>query len=100
MSCSQNGWTGPIYPNSSDTNAVLNGVENCGDLGCLFNIRDDPTEHINLAEKMPSVLEDMRKKLTGYQESQFKPDTGEFVMQMACDTAMNKYGGFWGPFLQ
>ena len=29
-------------------------IENCGD-GCLFNIKSDPTDHINLATKMPDV---------------------------------------------
>ena len=96
---SQNGWTGPVYPNSSDPNAAVKGVENCGDTGCLFNIHDDPTEHKNLAREMPDVLKDMRKKLADYRETQFKPVTGKRMRIEACDTAVNKYGGFWGPFL-
>ncbi len=94
-----NGWTGPTYPNSSDPNAAVNGFADCGDSGCLFNIKDDPTEHSNLAESMPSVLKDMQKKLAAYQVTTFNPLTGPHRRKEACDTAVHKYGGFWGPFV-
>ncbi len=93
------GWTGPTYPNSSDPNAAVNGIANCGDSGCLFNIREDPTEHNNLAESMPSVLKDMQKKLSDYQKTQFKPGVVKNMRTEACNAALNKYGGFWGPYL-
>ena len=89
-------WTGPHSPNA--TSKVSNAIENCND-GCLFNIKTDPTEHINLATKMPDVLEEMQKKLKKYQETYFNPDRGKRALA-ACDAAINKYGGFWGPFLQ
>ena len=39
-----------------------------------------------------------RKKLQDYQATYFNPDHGSESPQ-ACDTALNKYGGFWGLFL-
>ena len=68
----------------------------CGD-GCLFNIKEDPYEYENLATKMPDVLAQMQKKLTKYQDTYFNPDRGK-IWPGACETALNKYGGFWGPF--
>ena len=92
---SHSGWTGPHSPNT--TTKDKNVVENCGD-GCLFNIKSDPTEHVNLATKMPDVLEEMQKKLKKYQKTFFSPDRGG-KMPEACDAALNKYDGFWGPYL-
>ena len=89
------GWTGPHYPNS--TNRV-DAEMDCKDSGCLYNIKTDPNEHVNLASKMPDVLAEMRKKLSGYQGTHFEPDRGN-EWPGACDAALNKYNGFWGPFL-
>ena len=47
---------------------------------------------------MPDVLAQMQKKLQKYQETYFNPDRGS-AWPGACETAINKYGGFWGPFL-
>ena len=69
----------------------------CGD-GCLFNIKQDPNEYNNLATTMPDMLKTMQKKLQEYQSIYLSPDRGN-DSQKACETALNKYGGFWGPFL-
>ena len=61
-------------------------------------LKDDPYEYVNLATKMPDVLAQMQKKLQKYQETYFNPDRGD-VWPGACETALHKYGGFWGPFL-
>ena len=92
------GWTGPIYPNSTHPSGGISAVKLCGDTGCLYNIKDDPEEHHDLASSMPDLLKKMRKKLQKYKDSHFDPDRGK-VWPAACDTALNKYGGFWGPFL-
>ena len=90
-------WTGPQYPNATTTPKNIHIEEHCGD-GCLFNIKNDPNEYENLAGKMPNVLADMQKKLQKYQATYFNLDCGE-KSPKACETALNKYGGFWGPFL-
>ena len=92
------GWTGPVYPNNTHPNGGIEAVERCGDTGCLYNIMKDPLEHVNLASQMPDMLKDMQTKLQKYQATHFNPDRGN-IWPGACDTALNKYGGFWGPFL-
>lgn len=61
-----------------------------------YNIKNDPFEHVNLASKMPDVLKNMRTKLQKYQATHFNPDRGS-IWPGACDTALNKHGGVWGP---
>ena len=95
---SENGWTGPQYPNQTNPRGGIISVEHCGDDGCLFNIKDDPEERVNLATKMPDMLKEMQIKLKEVQDTYFSPNRGG-VWPGACDTAINKYGGFWGPFL-
>ena len=90
-------WTAPQYPNTSTPHDKIHVEEQCGD-GCLFNIKEDPDEYVNLATKMPDILAQMQKKLSKYQATYFDPDRGE-KSPLACDTALKKYGGFWGPFV-
>ena len=94
----QSGWTGPQYPNLTNPNGGIKPIEHCGDDGCLFNIKNDPEERVNLATKMPDMLKEMQTKLMEVQATYFNPNRGG-VWPGACDTAINKYGGFWGPFL-
>ena len=89
--------TGPKYPNVTTTKRAISKNYNCGE-GCLFNIKQDPNEYNNLATKMPDMLKSMQGKLQEYQKTYFNPNRGK-VWPGACETALNKYGGFWGPFL-
>ena len=89
------GWTGPHYPNSSKR---VDEEKDCKETGCLYNIKTDPYEHKDLASTMPDVLAAMRKKLSTYQSTHFAPKRGN-EWPGACDAALNKYNGFWGPFL-
>ena len=95
----QAGWTGPQYPNSTNPKGGIKAVEDCGDSGCLYNIKQDPEERNNLAATMPDMLKNMQDKLAQYKATYFNPNRGK-VWPEACDTAIKKYGGFWGPFLQ
>ena len=92
------GWTGPVYPNETHPDGGIAAVEHCEDSGCLYNIKEDSEERSNLAQKMPNTLKEMTAKLQKYRASHFNPDRGG-IWPGACDTALNKYGGFWGPFL-
>ena len=93
----QAGWTGPQYPNQTNPSGGIKAVEHC-DGGCLYNIKDDPQERTNLASTQPAKLKEMQEKLKKYQDTYFNPDRGG-VAKQACDMALNKYGGFWGPFV-
>jgi arylsulfatase I/J len=90
-------WTGPQYPNATTNRQNIHVSENCNN-GCLFNIKQDPNEYENLAEKMPSILKSMQSKLSKQQATYFNPSRGEDSSE-ACNTALNKYNGFWGPFV-
>ena len=94
----QAGWTGPHYPNTTNPHGGIKEVEHCGDEGCLYNIIDDPEEHTNLAATMPKMLKEMRAKLSKYQEGSFNPHRGK-AWPGACEAAVDKYGGYWGPFI-
>ena len=93
----QAGYTGPQYPNTTHAEGILTS-QNCGDTGCLYKIKTDPEEQNNLAAAMPDVLKEMQAKLAKYQATYFNPNRGK-TWPAACDMAMSKYGGFWGPFL-
>ena len=88
-------YTGPQSPNK--TTKAYDIPFDCKD-GCLFNIKQDPYEYNDLVKSMPDMLKTMQKKLQVYQATYFNPDRGSDSPE-ACDTALNKYGGFWGPFL-
>ena len=94
------GWTGPVFPNSTNPDGGIDAVEHCekGD-GCLYDIINDPGEHNNLASKMPNKLKEMRDRLSEYQTTHFNPDRGEKDLA-ACEAALNEYGGFWGPYVK
>ena len=95
----QAGWTGPQYPNQTKPAGGIEAREQCGESGCLYNIKDDPEERHNLASSMPEQLKAMQEKLKKYLATYFNPDRGH-VSPLACQAAVNKYGGFWGPFVE
>lgn len=90
----QAGWSGPFYPNQTYINATVK----CGDTGCLFNIKDDPEERNNLASAMPDKVKQMAAMLAQFNQTYFNPDRG-YTWEWACDTAVQRYGRTWGPFL-
>lgn len=94
----QAGWTGPQYPNQTNPTGGIKSVEDCGNTGCLFNIKQDPEERMNLASTMPNVLKEMRMKLVAVNGTYFNPNRGN-AWPEACQMAVEKYGNFWGPFL-
>ena len=93
----QAGWTGPHYPNSTNPKGGIDAIVQCHD-GCLFNIVQDPEERNNLAESMPAKLKEMQGIFEKVNATYFNPNRGK-VDPVACETAFNKYGGFWGPFI-
>ena len=100
----QAGWTGPVYPNATSTSADVFVQLDCRE-GCLFHLGKDRGEHQNLAQQMPVRVQAMKHRLLELQEGFFEnddqandacPDQSE--MPCACWMAINKYGGFLGPY--
>ncbi|XP_065199150.1 arylsulfatase B-like [Sycon ciliatum] len=94
----QAGWTGPQYPNSTNPRGGIDAKVACGDDGCLFNIRTDPEERTNVAALQPAILKQLQERLQAWDATAFNPDRGQQWPE-ACQTAIEKYGGYWGPFL-
>ena len=106
---------GPEFPNASHIpygdfyNKEL--IKLCGDgsaklgPGCLYNIREDPTEHHDVAAEHPDVAAALHRRLAELRPSKFQPPSavadpkaavGEFTN---CVRQINANGGFYGPWL-
>mmetsp|Transcript_14657 Transcript_14657/g.16265 ORF Transcript_14657/g.16265 Transcript_14657/m.16265 type:complete len:533 (+) Transcript_14657:62-1660(+) len=96
---SQDSWTGPRYPNVTTNWESTAHHLSCGTGGCLFNIKNDPTEHVNLASQEPTILAELHTHLKTAQASVFSPHRGT-ISPKACEDAINKYNGYWGPFVE
>ena len=94
----QAGWTGPQYPNKTKPAGGITTNVNCGDTGCLFNIKEDPEERNNLASSNSNMLKEMLTKLAKMNETYFNPKRGG-PWAGACEAVVEKYDNFWGPFL-
>lgn len=90
-------YTGLHFPNSSTDELSQSFVSHCAN-GCLYNLKEDPLERHDLSEKMPSRLRKLHLKLEEYEATAFNPHRGS-IDPLACEYAVKKYGGFWGPFL-
>lgn len=126
-------WTGPLYPNCSGTttNTELKYAQplfvdskmfdeklilskdqdtldemlwnhDCKD-GCLFDLDQDPTEHVDLAQQSKSnpaaeaKLRELQELLGELNKSLFLPYRGE-MSSAACEVGM-KIGNYYGPFV-
>lgn len=90
--------TGPIFPNASIVIPVMN-PRVCGrtpENGCLFHVKDDPSESNNLAIQMPDLFVRMLSRLDEIQLSVYSPDRGH-KSKVACEQAIDN-GYYWGPF--
>ena len=89
----------PSVSNSTNPNGGIEAIVHCDQgEGCLYDIINDPSEHYNLASKMPDKLKEMQKRLSEYQATHFSPDCGQ-ITPLACEAALGKYGGFSGHLL-
>ena len=98
---------GPTYPNTTSTVKPPHLV--CGDPdaggkaygpGCLFDVLNDPSETTDLAgeKKHAADVTRLRKRIAELQKGVFNPDRGSNDPDF-CKTALGKWGGFVGPFL-
>ena len=68
--------------------------------GCLFNVKEDPSENMDLSQD-PSQQERMRRMidaLSQHNQTLFIPERGETHLK-ACYSMMLNGGGHFGPFV-
>ena len=95
--------TGPKWPNSTSNLFPLAHFKKCErgtKGGCLFNVKEDPFEQHNLAEKegMESVYKTMLQMVDDAQRTVYSPVRGTSD-PVACEVAKRKYNTTWGVFL-
>ena len=80
----------------------------CGASGCLYNLTADEGETDDLARassphppppRIAALLARMQARLSWHNASVFSPDRGAEDLASACDAALHRHGGFWGPFV-
>ena len=64
--------------------------------GCLFDVLEDPGEHVDLALTMPAKATEIYAKMVEAEKHWFNPDRGAPDAH-AC--AIAKSSGYWQPFL-
>lgn len=94
----QDGWTGPDYPNNTKVVDYNKFYAKC-EGGCLFEIGSDPTEHMNLTDSNPGMVEKLAARIAAHQKTVFSPNRGSVNESLVCGAAFNR-GGFWGPFVK
>lgn len=99
----QSGWCGQVHPNKSKPWDSFKSVIQCNNtasggrkLGCLFNVVEDPGEHMDLALTMPQKAREILDKMLEAEKLWFNPDRGP-PDNRACEAAEKT--GFWGPFV-
>lgn len=108
---------GMVYPNGTDLpggagapaehGTTVNGTGQCAETqecpggACLYNIFDDPTEHRQLSglPGMDAQIAKMRSRLAALEATYFNPKRGSSQDGLAKRTAIEKWGGYWGPFV-
>jgi len=97
-------WTGPHYPNASSAAQPVDTKLPCSQ-GCLFNVVDDPTEHVDQASAHPQIVANMTARLNVLRQGIWNNhDVGVDVcppginMPCACWVALNRNRGFLGPY--
>merc|ERR1712217_24682 len=92
-------WMGPEYPNGT-ADPGCHRSEACANTGgCLYNIFDDPSEHVNLAKQNPSKLRELQQRLAELQPTHFSPKRTGGDKRLPIHYARDVYKGYWGPFI-
>jgi arylsulfatase B len=100
------GWMSPLYPNStSPKNDPFSQGLDCSKKACLFEVVSDPGEHNDVADENPDIVSSMAARIAQLAKGFFsnsdkgtaacpKNVTGDCM----CWMAINKYGGYLGPW--
>ena len=97
-------WGGYLFPNSTSVAHPIEGtMMNCTD-GCLFDLEEDVTEHVNIindnqdiANKMDQRLVELKKGFYTNHEAGVSMCPKNISESCQCWAAYNLYNGFYGP---
>eukprot|EP01083_Nonionella_stella_P034130 93448_1 len=92
-------WTTLDYPNGTQPQPQSIHCGSVQDGGCLFNIAQDPTEHVDLINEQENaaLVDSLRERFIDLQKTKFSPNLG--VPDPNCCVQMRRNGGYWGPWL-
>ena len=69
----------------------------------MFRLDRDPTEHVDLSGANASVAEELLQLIKAHNKTTFSPYRGPGEQNKdvaaACTAAVDRYGGFFGPFV-
>jgi hypothetical protein len=65
----------------------------------LFDLSNDPNEHVDLASEKPDIVAKLRSRLETINITVYSPDRGAVQNHLKCQIGVQKYGGYFGPFL-
>ena len=90
-------WQGPRYPNASSIRVALN--LGCP-YGCLFNVRDDPSEQHDLKSEEPAAFASMMARLAELEVGVWSSNTttGPRGVYGDCITNQTDYHRAWGGY--
>ena len=98
------GWSSTLYPNSTSPQNQIQTVKKDCTMGCLFNIKEDPSEYndiiadnMDIATKLNQRLVELKKGYYTNNERGIEKCPKNITMSCQCWAALNIYGGYWGP---
>ena len=100
-------WSGSQFPNSTSIQHTIEYTFMDCSNGCLFNVVQDMTEHINIANEYQEIVNRMANQLTILKKSFYSnnetginscPSSLNISMECACWMATNYWNGFFGPY--
>jgi len=92
-------WMGPQYPNGTKDPGCYRDEDCAANGGCLYNIKEDPSEYVDHASTNPTKLRELQTRLAELQPTFFNPQRSGGNRMLAAKFAREVYKGYWGPFI-
>eukprot|EP01084_Bolivina_argentea_P289519 497184_1 len=98
MNESRAGWYGQFSPNESWTNNMTHIYACSVSEPCLFDIVNDPTEHIDLSKELPQITKELTELFYSYNNEYHPPKKGPPVDENGFCQQVDTNKGFCGPW--
>ena len=91
-------WTGPQHPNATK---LKDDDPGCPESGCIFDIEQDPTEHVDLAQTQPALQQQLLAALQAVVATKYQTGDdnymGDFSNCTTIDKVVKRFPHFGGP---